>query len=88
MHETVPQALLPLEPQLRAELEEETDASKRHAAVELAARLLAARPGSGARLLDEYEPLLGALLRRSTDADVSAVVGCAGCCLACKSHFH
>lgn len=67
----MPQALLPLEPQLRAELEEEADAGKRRAAVELASKLLAARPGSRARLLDEYEPLLGALLGRSTDADVS-----------------
>jgi hypothetical protein len=76
VHDTVPQALLPLEPALREELEREEDKDKRHAAVQLAARLLVGTTvdsagGSSFSLLDEYEPLLGAVLGRASDVDVS-----------------
>lgn len=74
VHETVPQALLPLEPQLREELEGEGDGSKRRAAVELVAKLLTQHPGGASKILDEYEPLLKALLGRANDVEVSGRV--------------
>lgn len=59
VHETVPQALLPLEPQLREEL---------------VAKLLTQHPGGASKILDEYEPLLKALLGRANDVEVSGRV--------------
>lgn len=79
IHETVPQALLPLMPLLREELEAEGDGGRRAAAVDLVARLFTQNPSGGA-IINEYEPLLYALLGRGSDAEVggrgAAVMGC------------
>lgn len=60
--------MLPLMPFLRDELEVE-GAAQRGGAVDLLARLLTQHSGAAA-LLDEYEPLLAGLLKRSCDTEV------------------
>ncbi|KAL4859210.1 Sister chromatid cohesion protein PDS5 B-B [Chlorella vulgaris] len=69
VHETVPQALLPLEPLLRDEVMGELDVAKRRAAVDLVAKLLSWHPSGTAKILDEYEPLLEAFLGRTNDLE-------------------
>lgn len=76
VHETVPQALLPLEPLLRDEVMGELDVAKRRAAVDLVAKLLSRHPSGTAKILDEYEPLLEAFLGRTNDLEVKHTAGC------------
>ena len=69
IHETVPQALLPLMPLLKEELEVEQDGGKRGAAVDLVARLFTQHPSGGA-IIEEYDALFEALLKRACDKEV------------------
>ena len=69
IHETVPQALLPVMPLLKEELEVEGD--KRSAAVDLVARLFTQHP-HGSDIIEEYQALFDALLKRACDKEVSS----------------
>lgn len=71
IHETVPQALLPVMPLLKEELEVEGD--KRSAAVDLVARLFTQHP-HGSDIIEEYQELFDALLKRACDKEVSSAV--------------
>ena len=72
MHKTVPQVLLPVMPMLREELEWETDNARRSAAVDLVARLFTQHGPAGGAIIEEYQPLFSALLKRSHDKEVGA----------------
>lgn len=76
IHETVPQALLPLLPLLRDELEADGEGAKRGPTVDLVARLFT-QHASGATIIAEYPALLEGLLGRACDKEAS-VCGEAG----------
>ncbi|KAL4420139.1 hypothetical protein ABPG77_010355 [Micractinium sp. CCAP 211/92] len=68
IHETVPQALLPLLPLLRDELEADGEGAKRGPTADLVARLFTQHP-SGATIIAEYPALLEGLLGRACDKE-------------------
>ncbi|KAL4458690.1 hypothetical protein ABPG75_013555 [Micractinium tetrahymenae] len=68
IHETVPQALLPLLPLLRDELEADGEGAKRAPTVDLVARLFTQHT-SGAGIIKEYPALLEGLLGRACDKE-------------------
>jgi hypothetical protein len=76
IHETVPQTLLPVMPLLKEELEVEGD--KRSAAVGLVARLFTQHP-HGSDIIEEYQALFDALLKRACDKEVGSA-----CWVACR----
>ncbi len=66
----MPQALLPLLPLLRDELEADGEGAKRGPTADLVARLFTQHP-SGATIIAEYPALLEGLLGRACDKEAS-----------------